>query len=320
MALSTLLDVRDRWPRVPQKVDELLFQLLLEILDRHQPEIAPVLRGAAEASHLAPGILARVLQAQGIWFQLLSIAEQHSDMQRRRKKETADGEASVPGTFAHMFAESRQTGVTADAAVEKLKCLSVRPVITAHPTEAKRVTVLEKHRRIYRLLVEIEQTRYTPRERDALIDELGDVIELLWTTGELRLEKPTVAQEVAWGLYFFQENLYDAVPGLLLKFERALSQAYPGAQIVSQPFLKFGSWIGGDRDGNPFVTNEVTNQTVLEGALSALRYYVRRVVRLRQDLSIAEAALPNHAGFRRSLAAALDASKLGQEFAKRNAG
>ena len=96
----------------------------------------------------------------------------------------------------------------------------MRPVITAHPTEAKRVTVLEKHRRIYRRLVDLESPRWTPRERQALIDGLRNEIELLWLTGELRLQKPTVPQEVFWGLHFFNETLFEAVPDLLDKVER----------------------------------------------------------------------------------------------------
>src|SRR3989442_6982258 len=93
----------------------------------------------------------------------------------------------------------------------------VPPVITAPPHEAKRVTVLEKHRRIYRRLVDLEATRWTPRERSALVENLRTEIELLWLTGELRLAKPTVEQELAWGLYFVNENLVEVVPELVAK-------------------------------------------------------------------------------------------------------
>src|SRR2546425_5005107 len=86
-------------------------------------------------------------------------------------------------------------------------------------------------------------------------------IEVLWLTGELRLEKPTVEQELAWGLYFVTENLFDVVPELGDKLERALARAYPDATFAVPPFFQFGSWIGGDRDGNPFVTNDVTRRT-----------------------------------------------------------
>src|SRR5437588_9975385 len=107
--------------------------------------------------------------------------------------------------------------------------LRVRPVITAHPTEAKRVTVLEKHRRIYRRLVDLEAPRWTPRERSAMIDTIRTEIELLWLSGELRLEKPTVEQELAGGLYFVNENLVGVLPGIVEKLDQALGRAYPGA-------------------------------------------------------------------------------------------
>src|SRR5439155_578118 len=142
--------------------------------------------------------------------------------------------------------------------------LRVRPVITAHPTEAKRVTVLEKHRRIYRRLVDLEAPRWTPRERSALIDDVRAEIELLWLSGELRLEKPTIQQELAWGLYFVNENLFGIVPELADRLEQALARAYPDAAFDVPPFFQFGCWIGGDRDGNPFVTNDATRRTLCE--------------------------------------------------------
>ena len=112
-----------------------------------------------------------------------------------------------------------------------------------------------------------------PRERQALIDGLRNEIELLWLTGELRLAKPTVPQEVFWGLHFFNETLFEAVPDLLDKVERVLAQHYPGRAVGVPPFFQFGSWVGGDRDGNPFVTNDVTRSTLLENRLTALRRY-----------------------------------------------
>ena len=196
----------------------------------------------------------------------------------------------------------------------------MRPVITAHPTEAKRVTVLEKHRRIYRLLVELEQPRWTGRERAAIIDQLRDEIELLWMTGELRLEKPSVEQEVAWGLHFFHETLFDGVPELLKRLDRALALYYPGERFALPHFFQFGSWIGGDRDGNPFVTNKVTRRALAENAVASLRYYEQRLYALMRSLSIAERALPPPAGFREALNRALAESGDGAGIALRNPG
>ena len=142
------------------------------------------------------------------------------------------------GTFAQVVVERGRGGVSAERDPRAAASRSaIRPVITAHPTEAKRVTVLEKHRRIYRRLVDLESPRWTPRERQALVERLRNEIELLWLTGELRLAKPTVPQEVFWALHFFNETLFEAVPDLLDKLERALAhalsrRAVPGAAVL----------------------------------------------------------------------------------------
>jgi phosphoenolpyruvate carboxylase len=303
-----------------QEVVELLSGLLLELVRERQPEVESVLRGERNAASLSPELLARTLQVQGIWFQLLSIAEQNAAMRRRRQVEIERGYDQLRGTFAQVITGAAASGVPSQEISELLSILRVRPVITAHPTEARRVTVLEKHRRVYRRLVDLESPRWTPRERQALIDGLRNEIELLWTTGELRLVKPTVPQEVFWGLHFFNETLFEAVPDLLEKLERALSHAYPDRTFQVPPFFQFGSWVGGDRDGNPFVTNEVTRSTILENRLTALRRYRRRLAELVRALSITERAVPVPESFRLSLAKELAATGEGEEIAARNPG
>ena len=308
-------------PPAGDVIAALLFELLLEVVRRHHPEIAPVLAGEAVIDKGAPPeFLARVFQAHGIWFQLLSIVEQDAAMGERRRIEKELGDQAVQGTFANVIAKAAKLGIAAQELGEKLAAIRVRPVITAHPTEAKRVTVLEKHRRIYRLLVELEQPRWTARERAAIIDQLRDEIELLWMTGELRLEKPSVEQEVAWGLHFFHETLFDGVPELLKRLDRALALSYPGERFSLSQFFQFGSWIGGDRDGNPFVTNKVTRRALAENAAASLRYYEQRLYALMRSLSIAERALPPPAGFREALNRALAESGDGAGIALRNPG
>src|SRR5271156_6488914 len=185
----------------------LLFDLLVEVVQRYEPQVAAVLREERTTADMPAVLLARTLQAQGIWFQLLAIAEQNRDMRNRRETERERGYEQLRGTFAGVFAAAAAEGITGAEVRQALSGLRVRPVITAHPTEAKRVTVMERHRRIYLRLLELESPRWTDRERHELIQALSDEIELLWLTGELKLAKPTVAQEVAWGLYFFNENL-----------------------------------------------------------------------------------------------------------------
>ncbi len=302
------------------EVVELLSGLLLGLVRRRAPEVEPILRGERDVAGLSPELLARTLQVQGMWFQLLSIAEQNAAMRRRRQIEADRGYDQLRGTFAQVVSSTAAGGAPASQIRELLEQLRVRPVITAHPTEAKRVTVLEKHRRIYRRLVDLESPRWTPRERQALVDGLRNEIELLWLTGELRLAKPTVPQEVFWGLHFFNETLFEAVPDLLDKLERVLAQYYAGEQFTVPSFFQFGSWIGGDRDGNPFVTNEVTRSTLLENRLTGLRRYQRRLGDLVRALSITERSLPLSDRFRQALERELTATGEGDEIAARNPG
>ncbi len=303
------------------EVAELLSRLLLDLVRRRAPEVEPVLRGERAPSELSPELMARTLQIQGIWFQLLSIAEQNAAMRRRRQIEAERGYEQLRGTFAQVISSAAAAKVPAAEIRGLLEILRVRPVITAHPTEAKRVTVLEKHRRIYRRLVDLESTRWTPRERHNLVGGLQNEIELLWMTGELRLTKPTVPQEVFWGLHFFNETLFEAVPDLLDKVERVLAQHYPSERWVVPPFFQFGSWVGGDRDGNPFVTNDVTRSTLLENRLTVLRRYRRRLDDLMRTLSVTEKALPSLSDkFRQALEKELAATGEAEAIANRNPG
>lgn len=298
----------------------LLFELLVDVVQRHEPIVADVLREVRTTAGLSAVLLARTLQAQGIWFQLLAIAEQNRDMRNRREIERNRGDERLRGTFAGVFAAAAAEGITGAEIRQALSSLRVRPVITAHPTEAKRVTVLERHRRIYLRLLDLESPRWTDRERRELIRALGDEIELLWLTGELKLTKPTVAQEVAWGLYFFNENLFDVVPQMFAKIERAFAKQFPDEPIEVPLFFQFGSWIGGDRDGNPYVTSEVTRRTLWETRLASLRRYRIRVLDLVRTLSIEDHALTLPESFRQAVVQAINATSGGTLLAERNRG
>src|SRR5918992_2495268 len=136
-----------------QEILDLLFGLLDDVIQLRQPEIAPVLRGAIGIPQGRHDLLLKTLQAWGIGFQLTTIAEQNATMRRLRQTERSRGADKVEGTFAYVFAEAA-AGVKPEAIQALLQQARIRPVITAHPTEAKRVRVLEIHRRIYLLLVE----------------------------------------------------------------------------------------------------------------------------------------------------------------------
>jgi phosphoenolpyruvate carboxylase len=299
---------------------ELLFDLLIEVVERYEPRVAAVLRGDLTTAGMPAELLARTLQAQSIWFQLLSIAEQNRDMRNRREVERERGHQQVRGTFASVFAAAAAEGMSAAEVRQAMTDLKVRPVITAHPTEAKRVTVLERHRRIYLRLLELESPRWTDRERQEMIETLAEEIELLWLTGELKLQKPTVEQEVAWGLYFFNENLFDVVPQLLGKVARAFAKQFPGEVFEVPSFFQFGSWIGGDRDGNPYVTSEVTRGALRATRLASLRRYRSRLLDLVRNLSIEDQALELPESFHRAVARAINSLPQGGAAAARNRG
>jgi phosphoenolpyruvate carboxylase len=307
-------------PEYLRRTAGLLHDCFRDVIRTHQPEIERVLAGERLDPQAPPELVARAIQAQGMWFQLLSIAEQNAAMRQRRQSEVERGYDQLRGTFAQVVSTAARAGIAADEMRAVVASLRVRPVITAHPTEAKRVTVLEKHRRIYRRLVDLEAPRWTPRERTALVENLRTEIELLWLTGELRLEKPTVEQELAWGLYFVNENLFEVVPELVEKLERALRQAYPTDRFDVPPFFQFGSWIGGDRDGNPFVTNDVTRRTLFDNRIASLRRYRQRVADLQRALSVTERATPIAPEFREALADALAASGDAERIRQRNPG
>ena len=298
---------------------DLLFGILLDVVERHDPELIPLLRGQAALSGCTPGTLGRALQAQGIWFQLLSIAEQNAAMRRLREEERRAGGA-LPGSFDAVIQAAAASGVTPEAMADRLASLRIRPVITAHPTEARRVTILEKLREIYLLLLDLENSRWTPRERARITRRIRDQVELIWLTGDLRLEKSTVEQEIQWGLYFFQETLFEVVPNIVAALEDALAQAYPGQPIDPGPLLQMGSWIGGDRDGNPTVTAEVTRAALLANAQASLAWYRTKLTALLRQLSIAAAFLPGTPLFRTAVDGALAASPAGRLIAARNPG
>jgi len=299
---------------------ELLRAALLGVIERHEPDVARLMRGETAHAPMTTRLLARTIQAQAIWFQLLAIAEQNRDMRRRRELERTRGHAQVRGTFAHVFHAATEAGLGAQQVREALCSLRVRPVITAHPTEAKRVTVLERHRRIYLKLFDLESPRWTDRERDDLMRAVADEIEILWLTGELKLAKPSVDQEVAWGLYFFDETLFDVVPQLYGRIEAAFAKQFPGEALELPGVFGFGSWIGGDRDGNPFVTSEVTRKTLWRMRLASLRRYRTRLADLARHLSISERQAELPEGFRALVKAALALRVDGDRIAQRNPG
>jgi phosphoenolpyruvate carboxylase len=307
-------------PTPESGAERLLVEKLRQVVTLRAPESVEALEGGKLGDDSSDESIARALQTLGLLSQILPIAELHDAMDARQRVERERGFDSLTGTFAKVIAEWKQLGVPADSVREILHTFRVVPTITAHPTEAKRVTVLEKLRGIYALLVKLDGPLVTPRERALFGEELRTELDLLWMTGELKLEKPTVAQEVAWALHFFDTTLFSLVWLLHDSLTLALAESYPGEHFELPNFVQFGSWVGGDRDGNPNVTNEVTRAAVREYREKCLHRYQRRVAELSRALSISERSATFSPDFRKALEQALAASNDGERLAARNPG
>jgi phosphoenolpyruvate carboxylase len=160
------------------------------------------------------------------------------------------------------------------------------PVFTAHPTEAKRRTTLETQRRIFLLMLDWRRSVLNSEEEQERMAEIVREIQILWKTDEVRVHKPQVMDEVRQGLYFFHASLFETLPRLYSNLEKAVRRAYGAAAAIDVPsFVRFGSWIGGDRDGNPFVKPETTALAVRMHCEVALIEYIRRVKALTRILS-----------------------------------
>ncbi|MGE3872813.1 MAG: phosphoenolpyruvate carboxylase [Parvibaculaceae bacterium] len=272
-------------------VDEitvLLRDLLRHVIRERAPKVLAIIDDPEDARSIRPELIAPALQVIGIWLQLLNIAEENAAMRSRRRLETMGGNDQILGSFSNAFATIAAAGASGEAVAKALEMAEAGPTITAHPTEAKRVTVLEIHRRIYLRLYDLESPRWTPREREALVRQLRNDIDLLWLTGEIRLEKPTVETEVAWGLHFFREALFERTPQLCELLEGALARHYPEQPIRVRPPVRFYSWIGGDRDGNPYVTVATTRWALEENAKAAVERLDKRLENLVQTVSVSE--------------------------------
>ena len=234
----------------------------------------------------------RTAQAYSIAFQLLSMVEENAAVQLRRESEREGNLAEISGLWQQNLKRLSERGLSDEQIAETLKDVRVEPVLTAHPTEAKRATVLEHHRRIYLLLAKRENQMWTPSERKEIRESIKTELERLWRTGEIYLEKPDVASERRNIIHYLRNVFPTVVP----EMDRRLRVAWEGmdfdpsllSEPDSLPKLTFGNWVGGDRDGHPLVTSEVTGKTLSELRKNALNLLRQHLTQLTQRLSLSE--------------------------------
>lgn len=238
---------------------------------------------------LDPDTANDVLRAFNIYFGLVNVAEESNHHHVRRQVLRKEGPL-WPGSFKNTMQEFMLEDLKADQLQTLLDSLRYIPVFTAHPTEAKRRTIMESMRRIFSTAQQLDDSRLGKEEKRKITDELQDRIQVLWKSDEVRVHRPKVRDEIRNGLYYFRESLFTAVPQVYRNLECAIDHHYgtdeQGKGKISVPsFLRFGSWIGGDRDGNPNVKPETTEMALRLHMREILNEYIERVQGLKSTLT-----------------------------------
>ncbi|MFD1416069.1 phosphoenolpyruvate carboxylase [Oceanobacillus jeddahense] len=237
-----------------------------------------------EISNLKPPLRQQVIRAFSIYFHLINIAEQNHRI-RRKRQYLLDEKASQSFSIEKAVTKVKEDNLTNDTIQGVLNDLSIELIMTAHPTEATKRTVLEIQKRISAHLRNLDNPMTTQRERTDIEESLFNEVTALWHTNELRQRKPGVLDEVKNGLYYFDQTLFETLPDIFQELETQLQEQIPGENWQVPNFIRFGSWIGGDRDGNPNVTPEITWKTLEMQRDLILKKYDASIVELMKRFS-----------------------------------
>jgi phosphoenolpyruvate carboxylase len=229
---------------------------------------------------LSPDALRPIIRAFSIYFQLVNIAEE-SFQHRQRRRIAASGQPLWEGSFDHCIRSLRKQGLDPDQLQDLLDQIRYMPVFTAHPTESKRRAILLQLRRIFEANEALDSPAIYIDHKERYQDMLKTRIQTLWKTDEVRPAKPDVRHEVRMGLHHYSNSLFSAVPTVYRRLNDAINRVYenhPDFHRIDLPtLLRFGSWIGGDRDGNPNVTADITRDAILAQHQAILQQYSARI-------------------------------------------
>ncbi len=265
--------------------------------------------------------LRTLIRAFTNYFQLVNLAEDNERIRRIRIGEANRAPAPRRGSIHEAVGMLAGRGLAAHDVQQLLDRAEVRLVLTAHPTEARRRTVIDKLARIFAVIRDLDEHRPLPGDVDRARARLASTVAELWSSDEIRAVSPTVLDEVRAGLVYFNSTLLHVVPTIYRDLEEALARSYPAESFTVPSYLSFGSWMGGDRDGNPIVTPSVTVETLNLMRDVALRFWDERLTELSGRLSVHEGA----GGPADLIATKLDEYRsafpdLGVDLAYRNAG
>lgn len=301
----------------------LAFQEVLEGLG--EKELAAHLPWINEALEKLPDSLSheKIVQALSISFQLLNLVDENNATHHRRKVENHVGAEEIQGSWSETLEHLKSQGHSEEEIAKRLREIQVRPVLTAHPTEAKRVTVLEIHRELYKMLVKRENQNLSVSEKENLRHDIMALLERWWRTGEIYLEKPRLEDERNNIIHYFR-NVFPVALGLA---DRKLKSAWKLAGFSEEklkeakdfPVMEFGSWVGGDRDGHPFVTPEFTAETLMVHRREALKIHIDSIKALIKQISFSDNLVTTPPWFTERIEKEMDYCGLkGEEIVKRN--
>jgi len=256
----------------------------------------------------------KIIQSLSIYFQLITLVEENAATQYRRRLEDQDKISAMRGSWAEALNAWKNADISEDDMLRAISETHVIPVLTAHPTEAKRITVIEIHRELYLLLVQKENTSLSKFEQVAIRENIITLLERWWRTGEIYLEKPDVKDERTNAIHYLSK----VFPVVLKNADNQLKSSWVALGLRSSkiknpdlfPKISFGSWVGGDRDGHPFVSASITKETLLLHRKAALKLIREELVSLVKKLSIS--AISNPVPFELSEAINKKAAVLGE--------
>jgi phosphoenolpyruvate carboxylase len=230
------------------------------------------------------------------WFQLMNLAE---DLDRVRRIRKLDAQPEPRrGSLHEAVAQLAADGTTAEELHDTLAGAEVRLVLTAHPTEARRYTTVSKLARIFALLKELDERRPSEGKRKQIRRQIAAAVQEMWGSDELRAVTTTVLDEVRAGLIYFSSTLAEVVPDVYRDLESTIREAYPEFDEPVPPLLSFGSWIGGDRDGNPNVTPRMTAATLALMKDACLRQHEARIRALGSRITLSQRVAGEPQGLR----------------------
>ena len=243
----------------------------------------------------------KIIRAFSVYFQLVNIAEESHRVRRKRYYESLPGFHPQRGSIEDVVHRLHVAHVPFETLVKRVADISITLVLTAHPTQALPPTILMKHRSIWDLLFKRLLLNPVPKEERAISRELLDQITALWQTDELRPARPTIQDEVEQGLYYLSSVLYDALADVVMAFRAEVERVY-GRTIPLSSLVRFGSWIGGDKDGNPNVTHESLRWALLRYRQAILANYLVSLEHLQEQLTHSDQLCRMLPAFMRSLA------------------